>query len=356
MIRTLDRMVLGTFFKLFIIVCVAVPPLFILADFTERADSYMDRGLTRAEMGEAYIYKLAEYLWYSFPIAALVATVFTIYNMTRHREIVAAKAGGISFYRIMAPLVVVGVILMGATFVLSELVPRGNAMAASIQRAQGPNRTWRSDFVYRSENGLDWQVKRLTADNGRIDDIVIERYPTATSRGVHVTAEGATWSEEGGWVLVAGFMRSLGADSTEQAIGFNRLIMPELTERPRDLLEVPTAPEEMTLAEIERITSILERSGSDPTEWQVRRGQMLAFPVATLIIMLFGAPLATSYKRGGAAFGVGMSLVTVIAFLGMLKLTQALGEAGALTPWMAAWTPNIVFGAAALALLARVRT
>ena len=190
MIRTLDRMVLGTFFKLFVVVCVAVPPLFILADFTERADSYMDRGLTRAAMGEAYIYKLAEYLWYSFPIAALVATVFTIYNMTRHREIVAAKAGGISFYRIMAPLVVVGVILMGATFVLSELVPRGNAMAASIQRAQGPNRTWRSDFVYRSENGLDWQVKRLTADNGRMDGVVIERYPTPTSRGVHVTAEG----------------------------------------------------------------------------------------------------------------------------------------------------------------------
>jgi lipopolysaccharide export LptBFGC system permease protein LptF len=46
-----------------------------------------------------------------------------------------------------------------------------------------------------------------------------------------------------------------------------------------------------------------------------------------------------------------MSLVTVIAFLGMLKLTQALGEAGALSPWWAAWTPNLVFGGAALVLL-----
>jgi lipopolysaccharide export system permease protein len=349
-------MVLRTFFKLFVIVCVAVPPLFILADFTEQADSYIDRGLSRAEIGEAYFFKLAEYLWYSFPIAALVATVFTIYNMTRHREIVAAKAGGISFYRILAPLIVVGVGLMGATFVLSELVPRGNARAASIQRAEGPNRTWRSDFVYRSENGLDWQVDRLIAADGRMNGVVIERFPTPTRRGLHVTAEGATWSEEGGWVLVEGFMRTLGADSTENAMGFNRLAMPELTEQPHDLLESPTDPEEMTLAEIERITSILERSGSDPTEWLVRRGQMLAFPVATLIIMLFGAPLATSYKRGGAAFGVGMSLVTVIAFLGMLKLTQALGEAGALTPWMAAWTPNIGFGIAALVLLARVRT
>ena len=356
MIRTLDRMVLGTFFKLFAIVCVAVPPLFILADFTERADSYLDRGLTRAEIGEAYIYKFAEYLWFSFPIAALVATVFTIYNMTRHREIVAAKAGGISFHRVMAPLVVVGVALMMATFVLTELVPRGNAMAARIQRDEGPNRTWRSDFVYRSENGLDWQVDRLAADDGTMRGVVIERPPTPERRGLHVTAAGATWREAEGWVLVEGFMRTLGADSTERAVGFNRLAMPELTERPRDLLEVPREPEEMTIAELERITSILERSGGDPKEWQVRRGQMLAFPVATLIIMLFGAPLATSYRRGGAAFGVGMSLVTVIAFLGMLKLGQALGEAGALTPWLAAWTPNIVFGAAALVLLTRVRT
>jgi lipopolysaccharide export system permease protein len=354
--RTLDRLVLGTFFKLFAVVCVAVPPLFILADFTEQADQYLDRGLTRAEMGEAYLYKLPEYLWYSFPIAALVATVFTIYNMTRHREIVAAKAGGISFQRVMAPLVVVGVVLMGATFVLSELVPRGNARAASIQRDEGPNRTWRSDFVYRSEDGLNWQVKRLTADNGTIRDVVLERKPTPEARGLHVTAAGATWNEEDGWVLVEGFLRRLGSDSTEWALRFNRMAMPALTERPRDLLEVPREPEEMTLAEIERITSILERSGGDPKEWEVRRGQMLAFPVATLIIMLFGAPLATSYKRGGAAFGVGMSLVTVIAFLGMLKLTQALGEAGALSPWWAAWTPNLVFGGAALVLLLRVRT
>jgi len=355
-IRVLDRMILATFFKLFAVVAVAVPPLFILGDFTESADTYLDRGLTRGEVGQAYIFKVAEYLWFSFPIAALVATVFTVYNMTRHREIVASKAGGISFHRLMAPLFVAGVVLMGATFVLSELVPRGNTIAASIQRDEGPNRTWRSDFVFRSESGLDWQVKRLTADAGRMDDVVIERRPTPSSRGLHVTASGATWREESGWLLVDGFLRTLGADSTERSIQFQRLAMPELTERPRDLLEVPKDPEEMTLAELDRIAVILERSGGDAKEVLVRRGQMLALPVATLVIILFGAPLATSYKRGGAAFGVGISLVTVIAFIAMLKLAQALGEAGALSPWAAAWTPNLVFGSAALVLLTRVRT
>jgi lipopolysaccharide export LptBFGC system permease protein LptF len=200
-------------------------------------------------------------------------------------------------------LVLSGVLLMGATFVLSELVPRGNAMASRIQRDDAPNRTWRSDFVYRSENGLDWQVKRLTAETGRMTDVILQRKPTDAHRGLYVTAGGATWREGEGWLLVSGFIRTLGTDSTEHSMEFSQLTMPELTEHPRDLLEVPQLPEEMTLAELDRITGILERSGGDPKEFEVRRGQMLALPVAALVIILFAAPLATSYKRGGAAFG-----------------------------------------------------
>lgn len=356
MIRTLDRMVVGTFLKLFFVVVIAVPPLFILGDFTENADSYLDRGLTRTEIGQAYLYKLAEYVWWSLPIAALVGTVFTVYGMTSHREVVAAKAGGISFHRLVLPLVAAGFIIMGGTFYLSTVVPRGNEVAASIQRAEGPNRTWRSDFVYRSENGLDWQVARLTADSRRMSDVTLERKPTEAHQGLHITASGATWNEESGWLFVDGYLRRLGMDSTEHAMRFNQLALPELTERPRDLLEVPRDPEEMTISELERISAILERSGGDSKEFMVRRGQLFALPVATLIIILFAAPLATSYKRGGAAFGVGISITTVIAFIATTRFAQALGEAGALSPWAAAWTPNLVFGSAALVLLARVRT
>jgi len=354
--RTLDRLVVKSFLKLFIVVTLAVPPLFILGDFTERLDQYLDRGLSRTEIGLSYFYKLPEYFQYAFPIAALVATIFTIHSMTRHHEVVAAKAGGISFHRLMAPLVVLGVILTGAALGLSEIVPRGNRIAAQIQRAEGPSRTWRSDFVYRSQDGLSWQVARLTASDGRMTGVVLERAPTPTSPGLHVTAEAAQWNEEDGWTLDQGYMRTLRPDSTERAIEFQRLAMPAMEERPEDLLEVPRAPEEMTYAEIERLAGIVERSGGNATDLLVRRGQLLSVPVATLIIILFGAPLATSSKRGGTAFGIGVSLITVIVFTMMLKFAGAMGEAGAISPWSAAWIPNILFAGAAVLLLARVRT
>jgi hypothetical protein len=43
---------------------------------------------------------------------------------------------------------------------------------------------------------------------------------------------------------------------------------------------------------------------------RVTRMLKIAIPVTCVIILLFGAPLATSTQRGGAAFGVGLSLGT----------------------------------------------
>ncbi len=74
------------------------------------------------------------------------------------------------------------------------------------------------------------------------------------------------------------------------------------------------------------------------------------------MVLLFGAPLATSNKRGGTAYGIGLSLGTVIVYILMLKISGAVGEAGAMPPLAAAWLPNVVFFGAALVLLARVRT
>ena len=112
----------------------------------------------------------------------------------------------------------------------------------------------------------------------------------------------------------------------------------------------------MTYAEIDHFADIIERTGGNTRELRVRREQKLSIPAATLVILLFGAPLATSNKRGGAAFGIGLSLATVILYLMMMKVFQALGEAGTVQPLMAAWIPNVVFFLSGTVLLARVRT
>jgi lipopolysaccharide export system permease protein len=355
-IRILDRLVAWTFLKLFVLFLAASPPLFILGDITEHLDDYIDRGLTSTEVAKAYVYQLPLFIQWSFPIAALIAAVFTVHSMTTHREIVAAKAGGISFHRVVAPIIVVGVLLTGVALGLTEVVPRTNRISAKILRNEDPRRTWRSDFVYQSESGLTWHVARLTASEGRMNGVVIERPMKRNEPGLHVLADAAVWDSIHGWTLQRGYLRTLSPDSSEKAVEFERLRMRNLPERPDELLESPREPEEMTYSEIDRLAKILERTGANANELLVKREQKLSIPVATLVVILFGMPLATSSKRGGTAYGIGISLATTILYLLLFKVAAAMGQAGAFSPLTAAWIPNLIFLGGASVLMVRVRT
>lgn len=356
MIRILDRLVARTFLKLFAVFLAASPPLFVLGDITENLDTYLDRGLTGAEVAKAYLYQLPLFIQWSFPIAALIAAVFTIHSMTTHREIVAAKAGGISFHRVALPVLVLGVLLTGVALALTEVVPRSNRIAAQILRDEDPRSLWRADFVYESETGMTWQVGRLDARSNTLHYVIVERPPEGDAPGFHVIADAADYYPDRGWVFARGYLRRFQPDSTQRAQQFERLRMAGITERPQDLLEAPRKPDEMTYAEVDRQARMIERTGGNPAELLVKREQKLAIPVATLVVILFGVPLATSSGRGGTAYGIGVSLGTTILYLLLFKVAGALGQAGTMAPLTAAWIPNVLFLGGALILLRRVRT
>jgi lipopolysaccharide export system permease protein len=118
----------------------------------------------------------------------------------------------------------------------------------------------------------------------------------------------------------------------------------------------PRSPQEMRYSELTRFIRTLERSGGDANQLRVERALKIAIPVTCIIIALFGAPLATSTQRGGAAYGVGVSLAVTVVFLMLIQLTKAIGGKGLLPPDLAAWVPSAIFGVAGVILLARVRT
>jgi lipopolysaccharide export system permease protein len=192
---------------------------------------------------------------------------------------------------------------------------------------------------------------------GEIRELQIERkgngpdYPTYV-----ITAREASWQPRSGWALQTGAMHVVPDSTRDVAFSFDRMIDRKLTERPVDLMAKPRSPQEMRYTELTRFIVALERSGGDANVLRVERALKIAIPMTCLIIALFGAPLATSTQRGGAAFGVGISLATTIVFLMMIQLTKAVGGKGIINPDVAAWIPNMVFAVVGLFLLARVRT
>ncbi|HSJ32846.1 MAG TPA: LptF/LptG family permease [Longimicrobiales bacterium] len=353
---TLDRYVAREFMRLFLLFALCAPLLFVLGDWTEKIDIYARQELPPTSVALGYLYQLPLFISWSFPVAALIATVFTVNGMTRHSEMTAAKAGGISFFRALRVLLPLGIVLTAIALLLSEIVPIGTrAKKEVLQEVERMPEVTRHDFVYTGPDGHIYTIRALNIDVPSMTGVTVER-AEAGKLVLRISARDARWDSISGWTLHTGVYRSFDENGRENAFSFRSLKMAALTETPEQLMARPKEPEEMRYAELGRFIETVERSGTKPREMKVNRAQKIAIPMATMVIILFGAPLANSSARGGAAYGIGISLGITVFYMVLFRVTGAAGAAGWMHPDLAAWAPNALFAIAAVWLIARVRT
>jgi len=119
--------------------------------------------------------------------------------------------------------------------------------------------------------------------------------------------------------------------------------------------EEPDA-DRMTYGQLKRYIGQLQTSGYQVIGYIVQLHRKVAFPFVTVIMTLLAVPFAVTTGRRGALYGVGVGIVLAITYWIALSVFVALGSGGVMTPMLAAWAPNILFGAAAVVMLLTVRT
>ena len=359
-VRPLDRYILGQFLRIFLVTAMGFPVLVILIDATDRLGNYLQRNIPPGQVALSYLYYAPESLFMVLPAAVLFATVFTIGSLTRHSEVTAAKASGISFYRLIVPIAFGAAFATALGVVVGETVPVATARRNAILGEKSTLGTSRYSFAYSAEGGRVYTVGRLDArsDSGRMSQVEVEGRGTGKEFPTLLTiAKDAEWiAREKRWHLRDGALHVIASDTDVMTIAFKEMRDPSMRERPEELLQRSNLPDEMQRNELIRYITAMERSGVDVNTVRVELALRLAIPATCMIIFLFGAPLATSNQRGGAAFGVGIALATTVLFLMLVQLTKAIGGNGFMVPEVAAWIPGIVFAVAGVVLLAKVRT
>ncbi len=374
----LDRYVFTEFMKIFVVTAFGFPILVFVIDLVDSLPKYLERHITTAQLALSYVYWLPETMFNVLPAAVLFATVFTVGAVTRYSEITAAKASGISFYRFILPIVAGATLATGLGLTLGELAAPANARRlAVLKETHDENGSARTNFAYAADAGRVYKVQSLSVDAGTMTGVEIDRKGNGVEYpGLLLASEGAKWNAGRGWTLRKGTMHVLPGDSAHAdadsavsasgvrtarlpidiAFAYDSIVDRQMTERPRDLMVTPKAPDDMDYRELGRFIRAMQRSGADVNTLRVTRMLKIAIPVTCVIILLFGAPLATSTQRGGTAYGVGLSLGTTILFLVLIQLTKAVGGKGLIPPEVAAWVPSLLFGVTGAVLLSRTRT
>ena len=358
--RLLDRYLVSQWIRIFLLTAVGFPLIQVLLEATDRGGRLLERSLSPSAIALSYLYKVPESMSQMIPAACLFATVFTLGPLARNSELTAAKASGQSFHRLIVPLIVAAAFASGLSFVVGEVSTRASARALEIQQEKRVSGIpYRPNFVYRGDGDWIYTIRYLDTEQQTMAKVVFERagrgpnYPTLS-----IMADSAVWSDTvaGRWRLHHGSSHFLSDSGVVATFQFRQMRLTALTQRPRELLLEAKDPAEMDYRELGRYIDFMRRSENDVNKLEVERALKIAVPATCFVIALFGAPLAMTAPRAGAAIGVAISLGTTVAYLLLINLTRAIGISGLIDPVAAAWAPNLLFFLVALVLLWKVRT
>ncbi|MEO8398491.1 MAG: LptF/LptG family permease [Ignavibacteriaceae bacterium] len=358
--KILDKYFIKQFLQTVFFGLIAFTLLFVVIDMMENLDDFIDQNVGKAIMFHYYFVFSPEIIKLMTPVAVLFAALFTSGKASSLSELTAIKASGVSMYRFMLPfLITTFIISMFSIYFTGYLVPMANKTKANIERTY-LNR----GFSFAGSNIFFQDAKNKIVNISFFDDsrnqanrVSIQEFDNSDPTKMISRIDAANMVYDTlmqKWVAHNGVKRTF-TNIDETADYFNTMTLSNLNFTTKDLISKQQKPEEMNLTELKELIDSKVQAGNDPTSAMIEYYSRYAFPMASLVVVLFGLPLSANKKKGGLAVQVGISILLTFIYLVSMKISQAFGKNGALDPFLTAWVANFVFLSAALINLPRVR-
>jgi lipopolysaccharide export system permease protein len=352
------RYLLSSFLSIFLLCLLGTIFLFVVIDFVGNSKVWLTR-----PPEDKYVYYLnflPHIAYLVCPIAVLLGAVFSVGGFAKNLELVALKAAGIPTWRILGPILLFGAGLSAfMVYFQDRVLPEANHKRYAINEPKSQDRAGgdpqeRFKYLYTASDGVLYHMDYYTAHRKEASGVTVLRLASGKPDW-RIDARNLR-HDSTGWLLVEGTERRFRGDSVFASV-FSKRPLPELADRPADLLDDRTFPEELPFKELERRIAIQLRGGENPrvylTHWHFRYSSALV----NFVMALLGVALAVNTIRSGLMRNFGIALGITFLYYIALRLGLVMGENGTLEPKVAAWFGNMLFAPIGLLLTWRaIRT
>lgn len=356
----LDRYILTQFVTTWAFSLLAITVIFVAVNLMDNLDDFIDANASVWMVFQYYLYFIPEIIKLMTPVATLLSSLFTTGRLSTYNELTALKSGGVSLFRFMAPMVIFALLISGISIYFNGwVVPYANKKKVELGR-----KYFQKDMRFVSKSNIYIQdTKDRILSIAIFDDsrnaamrVSIQDFDPVdpTILRTRYDADEMDWNDSTKkWILLNGSERRFTGNS-EELFGFKLLDIGRLNFTPDDIKKKQEKPEEMNYPDLKQFIGNQQRAGHEVSRWMVDYYGKIAFPFASVIVVLFGIPFSSVKRRSGLGVEFGIAIGISFLYMIFLQVSQAFGYNGDLHPLLTAWLANIVFLLAGIVVLARV--
>ena len=372
MFRLLDRYLLGQFLMALAVFTVAFIGLYVVIDIFAHIEDFLRvRPSALSALSfimEYYALRLPLFLVRLLPVVTVFAAMHTVTRMRRSNEFLPMVASGISLRRVFLPIFLtgglVGVIGLGLDeWVLPSIGDLLISSQTTLDRGEKKLNILATDSF-----GRDFYMEAYDRNVDEMREVMTTRFDRNHAQIEKIFAHSARWmgGERGGWRLNGTprpdgtFERDVKAYSyTEEG-----MLIPETTGlstssrihdtdlKPGDILKSGSLDLYQTFADLARQAALHPHI----PVFRVRIRSRQAFPLACVILLLLTIPIVMNQQSQSLFVGLGVCLLICAGYFILHLFLLDLGNRDRLSPFVAAWAPNVVFGGLGAVFLSKMRT
>lgn len=363
--KLIDKYLLREFLLPVFYCLAAFSMIFIVLDLFDHITDFLEAKTPISLVLRYYLCVLAPGLEYLAPASLLLATLYTLWQLSRNNELTAMRATGVSMYRLLIPFLGVGLVFSLAALVVKEAVAPASSRWADEFRENDmcvvENRTQYNQRFYNAAGLRQWHIGRFDLDRpGELERVEIDE---ENSEGIpvrSVLAKRALWLDGEWWLFSMAEQ-----EYTEEGYPKGPLkrwpgsefgkAQPFLTETPEDFVgETKDWAYFSTPEMIRYVTARPDLSAIDIQRRWFDVHSRLAMPWACLIVTLFGIPAGAAHGRQSALTGIFMAIAFFFGFYAMMQVGILLGKGGVIWPWAGAWLSNVAFFGAGIYMMKNI--
>ncbi|MEK7409620.1 MAG: LptF/LptG family permease, partial [Acidobacteriota bacterium] len=359
--QILDTYILSTFLFYFALLLASFVLMTHVFTFFELLSDIVRNRIAMGRVLTYHIFLTPRLIYDATPMSVLVAVLVTFGVLTKHNEVTAFKACGVSLHRLALPVLLSSAVLSGALFAFDHYYVghanriqdaiRNEIKGRPVQTYLRPDRKW----IFGRGSRIYYYLHFDQAESVMVGVSVYELDPESFRLRRHVSAERARWAPSlGAWVFENGWTRDIQGIREANYRSFQAATFPELDEPPGYFLKEVKQDKQMNFRELAAYIAELQQSGFDTVRLRLQFFKKFALPLFALIMALISIPFAFLTGSRGAMAGVGVSFVIAIAYWAVNQLFEQIGNVNQLPAAVAAWSPDVVFALAGVYLMTRM--
>lgn len=341
----IDRYILKQFISTFLFILGMVMAIAVMVDVVEKIDEFVEKGPPFWAIVVDYYLNFIPY-WGNLlsPIVVFLAVIFFTSRMAGRSEIIATLAGGTSFYRLMMPYLVTGILIALAAFVLKGfIIPTSTADRIEFEYKYIKKRPYINNRNMHKKVAEDSYLFIGFYNSAREEGTTVGFEKVVDEETViKLDARKMNWIDSlEVWRLKDVRVRTI--DGRKEVLTFHDQIDTTFLMTPDDLYVKDQKAETMTLPELVEYIKLEEMRGSDILrELYIERHRRFSDPVALVILTLIGFAMSTRKTRGGVALQIGIGLGICFVYIALLVMGQAFVDVD-FPAFVGVWLANIIF-------------